>query len=180
MSEWKSEIDRMSKREKEREFVIHHSSFVIHFSSFLIRLSLFTNAFLFLFFSCFYCQSDSAFIHVVNYFISFCWHLHLDHLQIINLIIEKSVEYNFKISIEFIDYNKAFDSSHHNFLLAALKCQGVLEQLSSIVKNMYLNPQSRIITNKTGPYFHTKKGARQGDPLSPYSSTPLWKNPSDI
>ncbi len=45
----------------------------------------------------------------------------LDHLHTINQIIEKSQEHGMKISLAFIDYNRAFDTSDHGFILETLK-----------------------------------------------------------
>ncbi len=58
-----------------------------------------------------------------------------------------------EISLAFIDYNKAFDTLDHDFILEALKNQGVPMKLIKQIKEMYLNPQSRIITDKVGLYF---------------------------
>ncbi len=67
----------------------------------------------------------------------------------------------------FIDYNKAFESLEHNFIFKALQNQGVHTQIITIIKEIYPNPKSRIITDVTGPYFEIQKSVRQGDPLFP-------------
>ncbi len=77
----------------------------------------------------------------------------LDHLHTINQIIEKSQEHGMDISLAFIDYNKAFYTLDHDFILEALKNQGVPMKLIKLMKKMYVNPQSRIITDKIGLYF---------------------------
>jgi ATP-dependent phosphoenolpyruvate carboxykinase len=41
----------------------------------------------------------------------------LDHLQATNQLIEKVQEFNLKVSITFVDYNKAFDSVGHKYVL---------------------------------------------------------------
>ncbi|XKL63185.1 hypothetical protein PGB90_005549 [Kerria lacca] len=90
-----------------------------------------------------------------------------DHLHVINQLLEKSHEYNFEISLAFIDYTKAFDSVRYPYLISALKNHGVHEKLLNIISNSYTNLKARIITDITGPYFSIEKGVRQGDPLSP-------------
>ena len=44
----------------------------------------------------------------------------IDHLQVINQLIEQALEYETELHLAFIDYTKAFDSLNHNFLLSAL------------------------------------------------------------
>ena len=91
----------------------------------------------------------------------------IDHLQVINQLIEQAQEYETELHLAFIDYTKAFDSLNHNFLLSALQKQCIPPPYIQIIQEMYLNLQARIITDTTGEYFQIQKGIRQGDPLSP-------------
>lgn len=90
----------------------------------------------------------------------------VDHLHVINQLLEKSNEYKIKLNIALIDYNKAFDSINHNYLIKALRNQGVPESYIQIIKQMYAKNKTRIITDIEGEYFEVKKGVKQGDPLS--------------
>ncbi len=63
--------------------------------------------------------------HIISILIS----LISDHLHTITQIIKKSQECGMKISLAFIDYNKAFDSLDHNFIPKALQNQSVLKKL---------------------------------------------------
>ncbi|XP_072014755.1 uncharacterized protein [Amphiura filiformis] len=45
----------------------------------------------------------------------------VDHLHSINQLIEKANEYNLKLCIGYIDYEKAFDSVEHRDLFTALR-----------------------------------------------------------
>ncbi|VDO08661.1 unnamed protein product [Brugia timori] len=91
----------------------------------------------------------------------------IDHLQSINQIIEKSTEYQITLYIALIDYNKAFDSLKHQFMLRALKNQGIPEKLVRIIEELYRGLKARIMTDEEGEYFEINKGVKQGDPLSP-------------
>lgn len=91
----------------------------------------------------------------------------IDHLFVLNQVIEKSREYQKEICLVFVDYSKAFDSLRHIFMLDALKNQGVPLIYQRIVADMYTNLEARILTEKTGEYFCITKGVKQGDPLSP-------------
>ena len=90
-----------------------------------------------------------------------------DHLFTLNQLIEKSQEYQIPIHLAFIDYSKAFDSLKHEFMLSALKKQGVSEVWINLITEMYNNLEAKKITDKIGPNFPIKKGVKQGDPLSP-------------
>jgi len=90
----------------------------------------------------------------------------VDHLHVINQLLEKGREYKIDINIALIDYNKAFDSIDHNFLIKALRNQGVPESYIQIIKQLYANNKTRIITDIEGDYFEVRKGVKQGDPLS--------------
>ncbi len=92
----------------------------------------------------------------------------IDHLHTVNQLIEKSQEYNFDLHLAFIDYSKAFDSLDHNYMIKALKNQGIPATYIIIIKNMYTNLKARIKTDKLGTYFNIEKGVKQGDPLSSF------------
>ena len=68
-----------------------------------------------------------------------------------------------------IDFEKAFDSISHNFLLHVLKVFGFGDNFCTWIKILYNNIRSCVMNggHSTG-YFDIKRGVRQGDPLSPY------------
>ena len=90
-----------------------------------------------------------------------------DHLFTLNLLIEKSIEYNFELHLAFIDFKKAFDSIDHSFMLTALKNQGVPIIYIKIIEAMYTNLKARILTDVVGQSFNINRGVKQGDPPSP-------------
>ena len=59
-----------------------------------------------------------------------------DHLQALNQLIEKANEYQLKLCIGFIDYEKAFDSVEHDNLFAALRKVGVNEGYVKIIEDI--------------------------------------------
>lgn len=61
----------------------------------------------------------------------------LDHKFAINQILEKTREYNIPLALNFIDYNKAFDSIHHDKVRKDLKNQGVGRDIVNVLKKMY-------------------------------------------
>nr|XP_049701309.1 LINE-1 retrotransposable element ORF2 protein [Helicoverpa armigera] len=91
----------------------------------------------------------------------------LDHIHTVKQIIEKYREYNKNIYMAFIDYSKAFDSISHKAIWKNLEQQGIPTKYINIIKNIYLNCEAKIQLETLGEKFSIKRGARQGDPLSP-------------
>ncbi|XP_072048312.1 uncharacterized protein [Amphiura filiformis] len=54
----------------------------------------------------------------------------VDHLHAINQLIEKANEYNLKLCIGYIDYEKAFDSVEHKDLFTALPMEDIFRKLN--------------------------------------------------
>ena len=68
-----------------------------------------------------------------------------------------------------VDFEKAFDSLNHKFLIAVLKVYSFGEDFIDWIK-ILLRDQESCITNggHTTTYFRLERGARQGDPISTY------------
>ena len=68
-----------------------------------------------------------------------------------------------------VDFEKAFDSVSHEFLLKALKLFGFGPSFCSWVETLYNGICSCVMNGGTSTgYFDISRGVRQGDPLSPY------------
>ena len=66
-----------------------------------------------------------------------------------------------------IDFQKAFDSLNHCFLLAVLCKYGFGENFIDWVKILSKDYESCVINGgHTTKYFSLQRGARQGDPIS--------------
>ena len=74
------------------------------------------------------------------------------------------------------DMEKAFDSLKHNFIFSTLTKFGFGQEFIQWVRTFSRNGSSCVMNNgvSTG-YFNLERGARQGDPLSPYLSFYVWK-----
>ena len=82
---------------------------------------------------------------------------------------ELTVEENISGLMIFIDFQKAFDSFEWNYLLNCLEHFNFGPDFIRWVTTFYKNIQSCVINNGiTSDFFTLQRGARQGDPLSPY------------
>ena len=64
------------------------------------------------------------------------------------------------------DFEKAFDSIEHSFLLAVLKSFG---PIYSLVRTIFQNVEGCVMNDgHSTRYFPLERGTRQGDPLSAY------------
>ena len=71
--------------------------------------------------------------------------------------------------ISCIDFEKAFDSLEHHFIINVLRKFNFGTTIIQWVKTLYTNPVSCVLNNGwTTPAFKLERGVRQGCPLSPY------------
>ena len=67
-----------------------------------------------------------------------------------------------------IDFEKAYDKVKWSFLQQTLRMKGFLEEWCALFHNFVLGGSVAVkVNDDVGRYFQTKKGLRQGDPLSP-------------
>ena len=67
-----------------------------------------------------------------------------------------------------IDFEKAYDKVNWEFLQQTLRMKGFSKKWCTLIRNFVSGGSVAIkVNNDTGRYFQTKKGLRQGDPLSP-------------
>jgi hypothetical protein len=67
-----------------------------------------------------------------------------------------------------IDFEKAYDKVKWSFLQQTLRMKGFSDEWCALINSFVLGGSVSIKVNyDVGKYFQTKKGLRQGDPLSP-------------
>ena len=67
-----------------------------------------------------------------------------------------------------IDFKKAYDKVMWNFLLQTLRVKGFSPKWIGWIKSFVSGGSIAVnVNDEVGPYFQTRKGLRQGDPLSP-------------
>ena len=80
-----------------------------------------------------------------------------DQMANICLIIKKSKEFQKNIYFCFIDYTKAFDCVDHNKLWKILQEMGILDHLTSLLRNLYAGQEVKV-RHGTMKWFQTGKG----------------------
>ena len=84
-------------------------------------------------------------------------------------IIEQCIEFQPPVFINFIDYQKAFDSVHRESLWHIARSYDIPQQYINIFKKLYLNSSCCVRTdNGTTNFFNIETGVRQGCILSPF------------
>ena len=89
--------------------------------------------------------------------------------RLISDIIEICKKENIPAYLVTMDFEKAFDSLDHDFLICVLKKIGFGDNFITWIK-ILLNDQQSCVLNGglTTQYFKLERGARQGDPISAY------------
>ena len=92
-----------------------------------------------------------------------------DQIATLRIILEQSLEWNSPLYVNFIDYEKAFDSVDRESLWKLLRHYGVPTKITSIIKNSYEGLKCRVIhRGHPTEAFQVRTGVRQGCLLSPF------------
>ncbi|KAH9583018.1 LINE-1 retrotransposable element ORF2 protein [Schistosoma haematobium] len=92
-----------------------------------------------------------------------------DQIATLRIIVEQSVEWNSSLYINFIDYEKAFDSVDRRTLWKLLRHYGVPEKFVNIIRNSYDGLQCKVVHGgQLTDAFQVRTGVRQGCLLSPF------------
>ena len=91
-----------------------------------------------------------------------------DHIASLRIIVEQCIEWQSSLFINFVDFEKAFDSLDRTILWQLLRHYGIPIKLVNIIKCMYVGFTGQVIANgKLSDALHIKTGVRQGCLLSP-------------
>ena len=88
----------------------------------------------------------------------------VDQIFILRNIIEQCTEWQRQLYINFIDFEKAFDSIHRETLWKIIKFYGILQHLINLIKAFYENFKCTVGSEQL--YFPIKTGVRQGCVMS--------------
>ncbi|RUS79972.1 hypothetical protein EGW08_012273 [Elysia chlorotica] len=87
-----------------------------------------------------------------------------DQIFTLRNIIEQCTEWQRQLYINFVDFEKAFDSIHRDSLWRILRAYGIPEKIVLIIKSFYSNFRCRVGNSSTS--FEVKTGVRQGCVMS--------------
>ncbi len=91
-----------------------------------------------------------------------------DQVFALRNIIEQCLEWNAPLYINFVDFQKAFDSVHRPSLWSILASYGIPQKIIDIISAFYKNFECAIqIDRTTSEWFQVDSGVRQGCILSP-------------
>ena len=91
-----------------------------------------------------------------------------DQIFVLRTIIEQSLEWNSPVYVNFLDFEKAFDSVHHETLWKILQCYGIPGKIINILSDMYANNKCCVRHGEQhSEWFSINSGVRQGCVISP-------------
>ena len=92
-----------------------------------------------------------------------------DQIASLRIIVEQSLEWNSPLYINFIDYEKAFDSVDRETLWNLLRHYGVPKKIISLIRCTFQDMSCKIThAGQLSESFEVKTGVRQGCLLSPF------------
>ena len=92
-----------------------------------------------------------------------------DQIAALRIIVEQSLEWNSSLYINFIDYEKAFDSVDRDSLWKLLRHYGVPQKITNLIQKMYEGMTGKVVhAGELSEPFEIKTGVRQGCLLSPF------------
>ena len=87
-----------------------------------------------------------------------------DQIFTLRNIIEQCTEWQRQLYVNFVDFEKAFDSIHRESLWCILRHYGIPRKLVQLIKSFYHNFQCTV--GKDNSFFDVKTGVRQGCVMS--------------
>jgi hypothetical protein len=92
----------------------------------------------------------------------------VDHINMLRIIVEQSVEFCSPLQLVFIDFQQAFDTLAHDAIWQALKEKGVPPKIISIIKAIYEQSTCNVVhKNLKSELILVLNGVKQGCTLSP-------------
>ncbi|KAK7103731.1 hypothetical protein V1264_018575 [Littorina saxatilis] len=92
-----------------------------------------------------------------------------DQIATLRIIVEQSLEWKSPLYINFVDYEKAFDSVDRETLWKFLRHYGIPAKIANLIRNFYHGMSCRVIHGgQLTDRFQVRTGVRQGCLLSPF------------
>ena len=92
-----------------------------------------------------------------------------DQIATLRIIVEQSIEWNSSLYVNFVDYEKAFDSLDRDSIWKLMRHYGIPDKFVRLIKKMYEGMScSVLLGGQRTDSFEVKTGVRQGCLLSPF------------
>ena len=92
-----------------------------------------------------------------------------DQIATLRIIVEQSLEWNSSLIVNFIHYEKAFDSVDRTTLWKIMRHYGIPDKLVTMVKELYEGSSCRVLhEGQLTDSFNIVTGVKQGCLLSPF------------
>ena len=92
-----------------------------------------------------------------------------DQIATLRIILEQSLEWRSPLYVNFVDYEKAFDSVDRTSLWKLLRHYGVPDKIVSLIRNSYEGMSCKVVHGQQlSESFQVQTGVRQGCLLSPF------------
>ena len=92
-----------------------------------------------------------------------------DQIASLRIIVEQSLEWNSPLYVNFIDYEKAFDSVDRETLWKLMRHYGIPEKFVSLIRHTYEGMTCKVAhASQLSGSFEVRTGVRQGCLLSPF------------
>mgnify|MGYP005952242097 CR=1 FL=1 len=92
-----------------------------------------------------------------------------EKLLILRNIIEQCTEWNSTLFVNYVDFEKAFDSIHRESLWSIMKFYGIPDKLVRIVKLLYETFQCGVLEDgEETDWYRVTTGVKQGCPMSEF------------
>ena len=93
----------------------------------------------------------------------------IDQIATLRIIVEQSLEFDSSLYINFVDYEKAFDSLDRDTLWKLLQHYGIPEKIITLIRNTYDGTTCKVThAGRLTESFQVQTGVRQGCLLSPF------------
>ena len=93
----------------------------------------------------------------------------IDQIATFRIIVEQSMEFDSSLYINFVAYEKAFDSLDRDTLWKPLQHYGIPEKIITLIRNTYDGMRCKVThADRLTDSFQVKTAVRQGRLLSPF------------